>query len=56
MIKTGKQIPSGPPANPGPMVDEIKPFPKRYNEKSELNANLEPGKTNQFDFKLKSTP
>jgi len=54
MTKTGKQIPSGPPPNPGPMVDEIMPFPERYNEKSELTADFEHGKVNHFDFKLKS--
>jgi hypothetical protein len=56
MQKTGKQIPSGPPTAPGPMVDEIRPFPKRYNENSELSETIESGKANRFDFKLKSAP
>jgi hypothetical protein len=55
MQKTGKQIPSGPPTNPGPLVDDIRPFPKRYNDNSELSENIESGKANRFDFKLKSS-
>ncbi len=54
MRKTGRQIPAGSPLPPGTMVDEIVSVPKIYNEKSELTADLEVGKENRFDFKLKA--
>jgi hypothetical protein len=54
MQKTGKKISAF--ASGDAMVDEAIPFPKRYNETSELSANLEAGKVNRFDFKMKSAP
>ncbi len=53
-IKTGKQIPAGSPAPPGTMVDEVFPIPARYNDKSTLKADLQPGKNNQCNFELHS--
>jgi|688.fasta_scaffold186030_2 hypothetical protein len=51
-IKTGKQIPAGSPAPKGTMVDEVKRLPARFNQKSELTADLRPGTPNVVNFAL----
>ena len=55
-VRTGRKIPAGPPHPPGTMVDEILRLPPRYNDKSKLDADLVPGKTNAFDFDLTTDP
>jgi hypothetical protein len=52
--KTGKKIAAFASGDAGSTVDEAIAFPKRYNEKTELSADLEAGKVNRYEFKLKS--
>ncbi len=52
VTKTGKKIPAGPPFPPGDMVDEIIKMPARFNEKSNLSAEISSSKPNVFDFNL----
>jgi len=52
VTKTGRKIPAGPPFPPGDMVDEIIKMPARFNEKSNLSAEISSSKPNIFDFNL----
>jgi hypothetical protein len=52
VTKTGRKIPAGPPFPPGDMVDEIIKMPARFNEKSNLSAEISSSKPNVFDFNL----
>ena len=56
VTKTGKKIPAGPPFPPGDMVDEIIKMPARFNEKSNLSAEISSSKPNVFDFNLTKSP
>jgi hypothetical protein len=50
---TGKKVKD--PDDPEKLVDEMKDVvPGRYNLKSELSAEVQPGGTNSFDFDLNS--
>ena len=51
--KTGKRLPTIPPAPPGTIEETIEALPARYNSQSELKAEITPGE-NQVSFDLKS--
>lgn len=52
--KTGKQVPAMPPAPAGTMIDEkAECIPERFNRRSELRADVRPGK-NVCNFELTS--
>lgn len=52
-IKTGKQIPAGPPHPPDKMTDEVRYYPAVGAKEEVLKAEVVAGKVNEFPFELK---
>ena len=53
--QTGKMIPAGPPAPKGTLIPEmIQCVPIHYNDHSQLQVDVTPGKANKHDFQLDS--
>jgi len=51
VMKTGKQIPAGPPAPPGEMIDEVKQYPARGAVPEPRDAEIKAGE-NELNFEL----
>jgi hypothetical protein len=55
VMKTGKRIPAGPPHPAGAMMDEVVTFPlPGTRNPPTFDADVAPGKANEFNFDLKS--
>lgn len=54
-MKTGKQIPAGPPTPPGTMIDEMIYYPAKDDDDPKQEVEVVKGKANDFLFELKST-
>lgn len=52
-IKTGRQVPAGPPSPPGTMTDEFRYYPAEGVEVRE--AEILPGQVNELNFELNSS-
>jgi hypothetical protein len=53
-IKTGKQIPAGPPHPPDKMTDEVRYYPAVGAKEEVLKADVSAGKVNDLPFELKT--
>lgn len=51
-VKTGKQIPAGPPHPPSTMIDEVQYFPAAGAEEKYEEAEVVADQDNQLSFKL----
>ncbi|WP_157369423.1 hypothetical protein [Zavarzinella formosa] len=58
VLKTGRQIPTGPPAPPGTMVDEVITYPAVGSVPDAIDAEIKPGENNDVNFEvfLKAKP
>lgn len=55
--RTGRQVPAGPPAPAGTMVDEVEQIvPAEYGSESQTIVDIGTGRVNRHDFHLESKP